>query len=180
MKAGKTCRLRWVGSTRCIFCPPILPARANYANDRKQWAAAGLVRVIAALPAERAEDKQRMVAFLKKRVDGCLAYQRPDGLFYDVLDKPATFVETNLAQVLAYAIYRAVPAGGLSANYIPAADRMRQAVRSKMDEQGYVQGVCGAPGFDHARVAAEGQAFFILMAAAWLDYRGEGTNSSER
>jgi hypothetical protein len=29
-----------------------------------------------------------------------------------------------------------------------------------------VQGVCGAPAFDHAGVATEGQAFFLMMEVA--------------
>jgi hypothetical protein len=35
-----------------------------------------------------------------------------------------------------------------------------------VDQYGFVQGVCGAPTFDHAGVAAEGQAFFLMMEAA--------------
>jgi hypothetical protein len=35
-----------------------------------------------------------------------------------------------------------------------------------MDSFGYVQGVCGAPNFDHPGTATEGQAFCILMEAA--------------
>jgi hypothetical protein len=43
---------------------------------------------------------------------------------------------------------------------------MRSAARAKMDSFGYVQGVCGAPNFDRAGVATEGQAFFIMMETA--------------
>jgi hypothetical protein len=50
------------------------------------------------------------------------------------------------------------------------ADRLRAAARAKMDEFGYVQGVCGAPSFDHAGIATEGQAFFIMMEAAGMKY----------
>jgi hypothetical protein len=43
---------------------------------------------------------------------------------------------------------------------------MRAAARAKVDQFGFVQGVCGAPDFDHAGVAAEGQAFFLMMEVA--------------
>ena len=56
--------------------------------------------------------------------------------------------------------------GWLPASYFAAADRMRAAARAKVDQFGFVQGVCGTPGFDHAGVAAEGQAFFLLMEVA--------------
>jgi rhamnogalacturonyl hydrolase YesR len=130
------------------------------------WAAAGITRVIAALPKARQADRARLSAFLKDLLDGCLAHQRPDGLFHDVLDQPDTFVETNLAQILAFSIYTGVPGGWLPASYRPAADRMRAAARAKVDQFGFVQGVCGAPTFDHAGVAAEGQAFFLMMEVA--------------
>jgi len=130
------------------------------------WAAAGITRVIAALPAARREDRERLSAFLRELLDGCLAHQRADGLFPNVLDQPDSFVETNLAQILAFTIYTGVPGGWLPVRHVPAADRMRAAARAKVDQYGFVQGVCGAPTFDRAGVAAEGQAFFLMMEAA--------------
>jgi rhamnogalacturonyl hydrolase YesR len=130
------------------------------------WGAAGLARVIAALPAERRQDRERLASFVKDIIDGCLAHQRPDSLFHDVVDRPDTFVETNLAQMLSFAIYSGVSGGWLASGLVAAADRMRAAARAKVDEYGFVQGVCGAPHFDHAGIAVEGQAFFIMMEAA--------------
>jgi rhamnogalacturonyl hydrolase YesR len=130
------------------------------------WAAAGITRVIADLPAGRETDRGRLAGFLKELLDGCLAHQRPDGLFHDVVDRPESFVETNLAQMLAFSIYTGVTGGWLPASYVPAADRMRAAARAKVDQYGFVQGVCGAPSFDHAGVATEGQAFFLMMEVA--------------
>ena len=81
----------------------------------------------------------------------------------------STFVETNLAQMLAYTIYRGVQGGWLDAAYQTHADRMRQAAHAKVDPYGLVQGVCGAPSFDRSGTAPEGQAFFVLMEAAYRD-----------
>jgi hypothetical protein len=36
-----------------------------------------------------------------------------------------------------------------------------------VDTYGLVQGVCGAPTFDKPGVAPEGQAFFLMMEAAY-------------
>lgn len=47
------------------------------------------------------------------------------------------------------------------------ADRMRKAAHGKVDEFGLVQGVCGSPTFDRPGTATEGQAFFLLMEAAY-------------
>jgi len=137
----------------------------NFWGGGNGWAAAGLARVIRSLPAERQADRARLAEFARANIDGCLAHQRADGLFHDVIDQPGTFVETNLAQMLAYAISTGLRSGWLTAEYRAKADRMRAAAREKMDSYGLVQGVCGAPNFDRPGVSTEGQAFCILMEA---------------
>jgi rhamnogalacturonyl hydrolase YesR len=141
-------------------------ADGNFWGGGNGWAAAGLARVIRSLPGERAQDRERLAAFAREIVDGCLQHQRADGLFHDVVDQPATFVETNLAQMLAYAVYEGLSGGWLHAGYRAHADRMRAAARAKMDAFGFVQGVCAAPNFDRPGASTEGQAFCILMEAA--------------
>ena len=130
------------------------------------WCAAGMARVIDALPENMHDVKKRLMQYVIELLDGCLAYIRDDGLFHDVIDKPDTFVETNLSQMLAYTIYRGVHAGWINSDYLEYADQMRGAANNKVDPYGLVQDVCGAPSFDHPGVAAEGQAFFLLMEAA--------------
>jgi rhamnogalacturonyl hydrolase YesR len=130
------------------------------------WAAVALTRIIRAWPEDRPTAKARLANYLRELLDGCLAHQRADGLFSNVVDDPDSFVETNLAQMLAYSIYESVRAGWLPADYLPAADRMRAAARTKVDRDGFVQGVAGAPTFDRAGISPEGQAFFLMMEAA--------------
>ncbi|HXJ87774.1 MAG TPA: glycoside hydrolase family 88 protein [Candidatus Binatia bacterium] len=140
--------------------------RKDFWGGGNGWAAAGLARVIRVLPNNRREDRQRLVAFATDLIDGCIAHQRPDGLFHDVVDRPETFLETNLAQMLAFAIYSGVLDGWLPQRYRVAADRMRTAARSQMDGFGYVQHVCGAPNFDRSGTSTEAQGFAIMMEAA--------------
>ena len=141
-------------------------ARAACWGVGNGWAAAGMTRVIRALPADQTEGRDRLVGYVRDLVDACLAYQRADGLFHDVIDDPSTFVEVNLAQMLAYTIYSGVADGWLDGGLRARADRMRAVARTKVDAYGFVQDVCGAPAFDRPGVAAEGQAFFLLMEAA--------------
>jgi len=144
-------------------------ARKDFWGVGNGWAAAGLTRVIRMLPDDREKDKRELIAYLKDLLDGCLAWQREDGLFHDVLDNPDSFVETNVGQMLAYAIYRGVKAGYLDESYLHYADKAREAAYSKVDRYGFVRDVCGMPNFDHPGIAPEGQAFFILMEAAARD-----------
>ena len=122
--------------------------------------------MIRRLPSERTEDRARLAAFARDILDGCLAHQRSDGLFHDVVDQPSTFVETNLAQMLAFAAYEGISGGWLPVSYLAHADRMRDATRRKMDDSGFVQGACGAPGFNRPGTSTEARAFCIMMEAA--------------
>jgi rhamnogalacturonyl hydrolase YesR len=136
------------------------------------WSAAGLTRVIRALPASMQAERSRLIGYATAIIDGCLAHVRADGLFHNIVDDPKSFVETNLAQMLAYSIYRGVKGGWIAKRYLAAADRMRAAAHAKMDDLGLVQGVCGSPEFDHPGTATEGQVFFILMEVAHGELAG--------
>lgn len=131
------------------------------------WAAAGMARVIRSLPSSMKSEKAQLTKYVTEVVDGCLKHLRGDGLFHDVVDNPDTFIETNLSQMLAYSIYRGVSDKWLDKSHLEFADRMRKAAHGKVDEFGLVQGVCGSPTFDHPGTATEGQAFFLLMEAAY-------------
>jgi unsaturated rhamnogalacturonyl hydrolase len=133
------------------------------------WAAAGMTRVLRSLPESMKDDKKLIAGYIKEVLDGCLKYQREDGLFHDILDDPSTFVETNTAQMLAYTIFRGVKDGWLDNSYLQYGLKMRKAAHGKVDTFGLVQGVCGAPNFNRPGTATEGQAFFLLMEAAYCD-----------
>lgn len=137
------------------------------------WAAAGITRVVHTLPESMADEKKALISHLTELLDACLACRRSDGFFHDVVDDASTFVEVNLSQMLSYAIYRGVLGGYLSRSYLEKADAMREAVYGKVDEYGLVQGVCGAPFFNGPGTATEGQAFFLLMEAAYRDLNDE-------
>ncbi len=133
------------------------------------WTAAGLTRVIKLLPANRLEDKKRLIVYVREVVDGCLKFLREDGLFHNVVNKPDTFIEVNLSQMISYTIFRGVAAGYIESNYLEKAERMRKAANEQVDNLGYVQNVCGVPDFDRPYVAPEGQAFYLLMETAAKD-----------
>lgn len=131
------------------------------------WAASGITRVIRSLPPEMRAEKYKLITCVKDNIDGCLKHIREDGLFHNVLDDKDTFIETNLSQMLAYSIFSGVKDKWLEANYLEYAYKMRNAAYNKVDKYGYVRGVCGAPHFNKPGRAVEGQAFFLLMEAAY-------------
>lgn len=133
------------------------------------WAMAGVTRVISLLPKERKEERDYVISFVKKMVDSCIRYQRPDGRYHNELNNPESFVDTNVGQMIAYTIYRGVERGYLGKEYLSYAEKSREAAYQMVDSYGFVQEVCGLPHFDRPYIAPEGQAFFLLMEAAAMD-----------
>jgi unsaturated rhamnogalacturonyl hydrolase len=131
------------------------------------WAMAGMSRVLKMLPANLRLEKDQLVHYIKETIDGCLAHIRSDYLFHNVIDDKTTFMETNLSQMVAYTIFRGVSEKWLDKSYLEHANNMREATHQKVDKYGYVQDVCGAPFFESPGRATEGQAFFLLMEAAY-------------
>ncbi|KAI9056690.1 hypothetical protein FKP32DRAFT_1442076 [Trametes sanguinea] len=124
---------------------------------------------------------------LLRTLRACLRHILPySSLFRDVLDDPDSFVETNLAQMLAYTIYRLLDLHAHSSRFralgLPVvaqdevysweahADAMRAAADGQTDEWGFVRDVCGSPTFDKPGTAAEGQAWGVLMEVARAQY----------
>ncbi|MDF2986479.1 MAG: glycosyl hydrolase [Eubacterium sp.] len=145
-------------------------ARKDFWGVGNGWAMAGIARVISTLPYEMKTERDELINFVRTVLDSCLSYMRTDGLFHDVLDNTNSFIETNLSQMLAYTIYRGIKAGWLSDSYLTFAETMKKAAYAKVDDSGFVQGVCGAPFFDRPGIAAEGQSFFLLMEAAAQEF----------
>jgi unsaturated rhamnogalacturonyl hydrolase len=142
------------------------------------WVAAGLARALhhlktgghqsSNLSPDRSESnfEQAAAEHVREVIDACLRHRRPDGLFHDVLDDPSTFVEANLAQMLAYAIFTGVADGWLPGEYAETGGSLLARAQANIDADGLVTGVCGAPHFDRPGISAEAQAFFLLASAA--------------
>jgi len=142
-------------------------ARKKFWGGGNGWTAAAMAKIIDMLPAGKEELRNKLVTFGRELIKGCLAYQRPDGLFHDIIDDNTSFVETNLAQMLAFAMYTGMKAGWLDLSYKEKADNMRLAARGKIDDYGIVQGACGSPGFDRSGTSTEAQSFFLMMESAF-------------
>lgn len=147
--------------------------RKDYWGTGNGWSTAGFCRVIRMLPDNMKEEKIKLVGYTKDLIDGCLKYMNPDGTFHDVINNPGTFIEVNLAQMLAYSIFRGVKAGFIEKSYLGKAELMRKAANDRIDELGYIHDVCGCPGFDRSYFSPEAQAFYLLMESAARDYEAE-------
>lgn len=144
-------------------------ARADFWGVGNGWTLAALARIIDLLPEDMQKERGELVAKAGALIDSLLAYMRTDGFFHDVVDDSGSFVEVNLSQMLCYSIFRAKKSGWAKPEWIPAAEKARFAVHAKIDRYGFVRDVCGAPSFDKPGTAPEGQAFFLMMEAAFAN-----------
>lgn len=135
------------------------------------WAAAGMIRLRAMLPKGCEAQKTLLEDRIRTLLQNAFRYQREDGAFHDVLDNPASFREINCGQMFAYTVYRGMAEGWLGEEWLPQAEKARAAALAAVDAYGLVKDVCGLPFFDKPGVAAEGQAFFILMETVREQWR---------
>jgi rhamnogalacturonyl hydrolase YesR len=149
----------WDDSAKCFV-------REAFWGGGNGWTLAAIARIYDLLPEDRGADKKKLAVMGKTLIDGVLAHIRSDFLFYDVIDDPKSFVETNLSQMTAYAIYRAINSKWLDRSYLETAEKLYAATVNKIDVYGIVQDCCGAPSFDKVGVSSEAQAFNLLMEAA--------------
>ena len=135
------------------------------------WAAASFAIIYELLPTDKQEYKTEIVNYLSELLEGLQANVRPDGLFNDFVGDPDSFVETNLSQMAAFAIFKSIKTGAIDTKYLDFAKKMKEGALSKVDDFGYVQGAAGSPSFNSPGTSTEAQAFLIMMLAAEEELR---------
>jgi len=121
-------------------------ARAN------GWAVMTLVDVLDALPEDH-PGRNAVLAQLRAHVKGLVSYQDGTGFWHQLLDRPDTYLETSATAIYAYSMARAINKGYIDrAAYAPTVMLAWNAVASKVNEKGQVEGTCVGTGmaFDPA------------------------------
>jgi unsaturated rhamnogalacturonyl hydrolase len=121
-------------------------ARAN------GWAVMAMVELLDVLPADH-PGYQPVLAQLRAHVKGLAAYQDGTGFWHQLLDRRDSYLETSATAIYAYSIARAVNRGYVDKMaYAPVVALAWNAVASKVNAQGMVEGTCVGTGmgFDPA------------------------------
>ncbi|MEN3307491.1 MAG: unsaturated rhamnogalacturonyl hydrolase [Micromonosporaceae bacterium] len=139
-------------------------SRSQFWGTGNGWVVAAIARMMPHLP--RGEARDDLGRHAQRVIDSAMRWRRKDGLFHDVVNAPETFVETNFAQMLAYAIFCGVADRWLPFGYVGLGHSLRDAAAARVDNAGLVWGVCGSPDFTGPGTSVEGQAFFLLAHAA--------------
>jgi rhamnogalacturonyl hydrolase YesR/lysophospholipase L1-like esterase len=134
----------WVESS--VEHPSFFWGRAN------GWAMLTLCDVLDALPAEY-PGRSDVLQLLRSHIKGVAAYQSGDGFWHQLLDRNDSYYETSSTAIFTYCIAHAINKGWIDAiAYGPAATLGWQAVATKINDEGQVEGTCVGTGmaFDAA------------------------------
>jgi rhamnogalacturonyl hydrolase YesR len=121
-------------------------ARAN------GWAVMTEVELLEVLP-ETHPQRSAILQLLKDHVKGLTAYQSGTGFWHQLLDRSDSYLETSATAIYAFSMARAINRGWIDAlAYAPATLLAWNAVATKVNAQGQVEGTCVGTGmaFDPA------------------------------
>lgn len=121
-------------------------ARAN------GWGLLTKIELLDALPKDH-PGRAEILAMLKKHAAGLAQRQDGTGFWHQLLDRNDTYLETSATAIYAYCFARAINNGWLDAKaYGPAALLAWNAVATKVNDKGQVEGTCVGTGmgFDPA------------------------------
>jgi unsaturated rhamnogalacturonyl hydrolase len=121
-------------------------ARAN------GWAIMTEVELLEVLPADHPLRPQ-ILQLLKAHAKGLASYQSGTGFWHQLLDREDSYLETSATAIYTYAFARAINRGWIDAKaYAPATLLAWNALTTKINAQGQVEGTCVGTGmgFDPA------------------------------
>jgi unsaturated rhamnogalacturonyl hydrolase len=115
-------------------------ARAN------GWAVMALVELLDELPEDH-PGRPALLDLLREHVHGLAARQSGSGLWHQLLDRDDSYLETSATAIYAYAMAKAIDRGWIDAQaYGPVALLAWNAVTTKVNAQGQVEGTCVGTG----------------------------------
>lgn len=106
------------------------------------WMAAGMSELLSALPKDNL-NRPAILASYKKMMASLKKYQREDGLWGQLIDRPESWVETSGSAMFTYALITGVRNGWLDASeYTPIARKAWLALVGYINKEGDIANVC--------------------------------------
>ena len=108
------------------------------------WIMKGTCEVLDVLRPD-SEEFVRLLGYLQRQIDGLKKYQRPDGMWMQVLDK-TSYEESSCTALFAGAIAHAIVKGWISKDYAPMALKAWDALKEQKIVDGQILTVCVGTG----------------------------------
>ena len=109
------------------------------------FAAFGLMETLTAMPTGH-PSREALLAIFKKQMRGVAAWQAPDGMWREVIDRPGAYREETATAMLLTAMARGVRLGWLDRSYAPAVDRAWRGLAAHIAEDGGLVDDCTGTG----------------------------------
>ncbi|KIM83914.1 hypothetical protein PILCRDRAFT_68878 [Piloderma croceum F 1598] len=145
------------------------------------WAAAGMLRVMetmnnSAYANQLVAQTSNMTSWINEIMTGVWTYQQQEsGALLNILDDPTSFVDSSSTALLSSVAYRMATLTNNN-TYVTSANKALSFVSQNINANGWLQNTVDPYTFWTPTAAngssAEGQAFVLLMHAAWRDYTG--------
>ncbi|MBM3855787.1 MAG: glycosyl hydrolase, partial [Verrucomicrobia bacterium] len=132
------------------------------------WFALALVSLLDVLPQDHPR-RAALLAIFDRQVYGLSKFQSESGLWHQLLDKTDSFLETSCSAMFTYAIARAVNEGWIERRYASIALAGWEGVRSRIDGEGAILGVCRQTGI------GDTLSFYYRRETPHNDFHATGT-----
>ncbi len=109
------------------------------------FAAFGLMETLTAMPSAH-PSRQALVDIFARQMKGLAAWQAPDGMWREVIDRPGAYREETATAMIMTAMARGVRLGWIDRSYTPIVDRAWRALAAHVTEDGGLVDVCSGTG----------------------------------
>ena len=109
------------------------------------FAAFGLMETLTTLPAAH-PSRAALLAIFAKQMKGLAAWQAPDGMWREIIDRPGAYREETATAMILTAMTRGMRLGWIDRSYAPVADRAWRALAAHIIEDGGLVDVCSGTG----------------------------------
>jgi hypothetical protein len=109
------------------------------------FAAFGLMETLTWLPSAH-PSRAALLAIFAKQMKGLAAWQAPDGMWREIIDRPGAYREETATAMILTAMTRGIRRGWLDRSYAQAADRAWRALAAHITEDGGLVDVCSGTG----------------------------------
>ncbi|KAI0638264.1 Six-hairpin glycosidase [Trametes polyzona] len=142
------------------------------------WAAAGMLRVLETIrhskySSQMKNEQADLKSWINEIVKNSWKYQRSNGTLLNYIDEPNSFADSSSTALLASVTYRMASLTG-DTSQISAANKAYNLIKSSLDSNGWLRNTVDPLTFNTpsrpGSHSPEGQAFVLLLQAAYRDY----------
>jgi rhamnogalacturonyl hydrolase YesR len=109
------------------------------------FAAFGLMDTLTAMPLAH-PSRAALLESLRKQMRGLVAWQAPDGMWREIIDKPGAYREETATAMILTAMTRGVRLGWLDKSLAPVAEKAWRALDAHITADGGLVDVCSGTG----------------------------------